>query len=374
MLRILLRTGFFFAFILTLFAVVPGHGQSFGRKARKAALKTRNKQISRFTVRTDFSKSKKYISFGVGMGASNYFGDLAPRSRRGSSDIGYTRTYSSLFYLHRIHPHITVRASLTHMRIMGDDFSVADLDQPNGDERGRFMRNLSFRNDIFEAAGVGIFELFPTDRGFLRRNFINPYGIFGLSFFRHNPKAKTPIEQGQTSKWVNLRPLGTEGQYTGIPGTPRPYSLWQVGIPLGVGIRYRLEDKWDLSLEFCYRFVFTDYLDDVSGKYPADTVYRSMLESGNTLGVKMSNRSAENTSARGGESRLAVFRRWKNNALSNVENFTPDPNQKDQVFRRINGNENGASPRGNKRRDYWIATAVHLAYILEIKQKPPKFR
>jgi hypothetical protein len=43
-------------------------------------------------------------------------------------------------------------------------------------------------------------------------------------------------------------------------------------------------------------------------------------------------------------------------------------------FVRIDGNENNAAPRGNKRRDYWMNTAFHLAYILEIKQKPPKFR
>jgi hypothetical protein len=43
-------------------------------------------------------------------------------------------------------------------------------------------------------------------------------------------------------------------------------------------------------------------------------------------------------------------------------------------FRRIRGNEYGAAPRGNKRRDYWLITALHLSYILEIKQKPPKFR
>ena len=68
------------------------YGQ-IGRAAKRAALKTRNKQISRFTVRTDFSKSKRYISFGGGMGMSNYFGDLTPRSTRTSSDLQYSRTY-----------------------------------------------------------------------------------------------------------------------------------------------------------------------------------------------------------------------------------------------------------------------------------------
>ena len=358
----------------SLLAITPSYGQ-LGKKARRASLKTRNKQISRFTVRTDFSKSKKYISFGGGAGISNYFGDLAPRSRRGSSDLGYTRTYMTGFYLHRIHPHITIRGGFTWMRLRGDDYSVADVANPSGDDKGRFSRNLSFRNDVFELSGVGVFELFPTDRGFLRRNFINPYGILGLSVFRHNPQTKTPVKSGtgaEPSKWVDLKPLGTEGQFTGIPGTPRPYSLLQIGIPLGVGVRYRLLDKWDLSFEFCYRFVFTDYIDDVSGKYPADTVYRQMIADGNELGVILSNRSAEDFASIEGQKRADVFKRWKDKGLSRTELFLKD--EEAGPFKRLDGNENGAAPRGNKRRDYWLCTAVHLAYILEIKQKPPKFR
>lgn len=347
----------------------------YGKRAKRAALKTRNKQISRFTVRTDFSKSKKYVSFGGGIGMSNYFGDLAPRSRRGSSDMGLTRTYLSGFYLHRIHPNITVRGALSWIRLRGDDYSVATIASPTADEEGRFIRNLSFRNDIFEISGVGIFELFPTDRGYLRRNFLNPYGILGLSLFYHNPKALTPYKRGEEQKWVALQPLGTEGQYTGIPGTPKPYSLIQLGIPLGLGVRYRIADKWDLSLEFCYRFVFTDFLDDVSGKFPADSVYKKMLEQGNELGVKMSNRSMEDRSAVDLENRANVFRSWKRPFATQRRKVEITYNDGEKyVMERYFGMENGASPRGNKARDYWLNTAVHLAYILEIKQKPPKFR
>ena len=395
-----LLIGFFITCGLLLNSISPVFGQ-YGKRAKRASLKTRNKQISRFTVRTDFSKSKKYISFGGGIGATNYFGDLAPRTRRGSSAMGLTRTYTTAFYLHRIHPHITIRGGLTWMRLRGDDYTVAGTTNPTGTDKGRFYRNLSFRNDIFEASAVGMFDLFPTDRGFLRRSFLNPYGVIGLAFFHHNPQAKTPITEPNTltrksSDWVDLQPLGTEGQFTGIPGTPAPYSLWQIGIPLGLGLRYRLADKWDLSLEICYRFVFTDYIDDVSSKYPSDEVYQKMIADGNTLGVSMSNRSAEVFAAVNGENRYVKINSWnrgtistgpskrgnqgdprenfpfesKVNSKGEVENLEPESSQ----FIRIDGNEHNAAPRGNKRRDYWLNTAFHVAYILEIKQKPPKFR
>jgi len=371
--------GILYVALFWILPTSPSLGQ-YGKKAKRAALKTRNKQISRFTVRTDFSKSKKYISFGGGFGASNYFGDLAPRSRRGSFDFSKTRTYFTGFYLHRIHPNITLRGALSWIRLRGDDYSVADISSPTNDEKGRFIRNLNFRNDIFEVSCVGIFELFPTDRGYLRRNFLNPYGILGLSFFHHNPVGKTPVIKGETNEWVDLQPLGTEGQNTGVPGTPQPYSLWQIGVPLGLGIRYRLADKWDLSFEFCYRFVFTDYLDDVSGKFPADSVYARMLEQGNELGVIMSNRSGELYAAVDGENRAASFKQWKTpfnekkpfGKLKDVE--IPYGEGESYTMTRYDGMENGASPRGNKRRDYWLNTSLNLAYILEIKQKPPKFR
>ena len=383
------------------------------RQQKRAFLKTRNKQISRFTVRTDFSKSKKYISFGGGIGMSNYFGDLAPNNTRTSTDLGYTRTYLTGYYLQRVHPNVTLRGGLSWMQLRGDDYSVADASAPDNSDYGRFIRNLSFRSNVFEVSGVGLFELFPTDRGFLRRTFLNPYFMMGLSVFYHNPQSKTPVggKPGDPkSDWIGLRDLGTEGQYTGIAGTPQPYSLLQVGVPLGIGVRYRLLDKFDLSLELGYRFVFTDYLDDVSGRYPSDEVLREMYTQENYMGILMSNRSAETIAAIEVLNRrsalttisraFSISQRDKISKGINQDRIEyymqsfPDSNytSADKLnagmyektnypatsdfynFRRVKGNEFGATPRGNKRRDYWLVTALHLSYILEIKQKPPKFR
>ncbi len=359
-------------FLLFLILLPLTLSAQWDKSSRRAYLKTRNKQISRFTVRTDFSRSKRYISFGLGTGLSNYFGDLTPRSTRTSTDLGYSRSYLTFFYLQRVHPNVTIRTSLSWMRLRGDDFSVSEISNPTSSDLGRFKRNLSFRTDIFEMSSVGLFELFPTDRGYLRRNFVNPYGLMGLSVFHHNPETKTPIVSGTSNDWIYLRPLGTEGQYTGISGTPKPYSLIQIGVPLGGGIRYRLLDKFDLSLEFCYRFVFTDYLDDVSGRYPSDEAYKEMLNQGNYDGITLSNRSAEIYAPIESEKRETFLRSHRDLSLTNRrEIYLTDD---DRTWTRIIGSESGASPRGSKRRDYWIVTGIHLSYIMELKQKPPKFR
>ena len=356
---------FLLVFPLNLFA-------QNSRAAKRAFLKTRNKQISRFTVRTDFSKSKRFTCFGGGLGMSNYFGDLTPRSRRGSSDLQYSRSFFTLFHLTRVHPNVNIRTQVSFQQLRGDDFSVSRLSNPTASDIGRFKRNLSFRNNIFEVSMSGLFELFPTDRGYLRRNFINPYGILGLSLFHHNPQTKTPIVKGTKSDWIDLQPLGTEGQYTGISGTPRPYSLIQIGVPLGAGVKYRLMDKWDLSLEFCYRFVFTDYLDDVSGKYPSEEVYQEMLRQGNYDGITLSNRSSEVYASIENQNRVDVLKSWKDYSLPNKsQTYLTDG---ERNWTRLIGSSSGASPRGSKRRDYWLTTGIHVSYILEIKQKPPKFR
>ena len=60
--------------------------------------------------------------------------------------------------------------------------------------------------------------------------------------------------------------MGTEGQGT-LLSDKSPYSLNQIAIPLGVGLKFNLAKRIAVSLEYGIRKTFTDYLDDVSGKY-----------------------------------------------------------------------------------------------------------
>ena len=46
-----------------------------------------------------------------------------------------------------------------------------------------------------------------------------------------------------------------------------PYSLSQFSIPMGLGIKLSLGEKFSLSAEYGVRMTFTDYLDDVGGIY-----------------------------------------------------------------------------------------------------------
>ena len=363
------------------------------RRAAKAAMRAKSREMSRFTVKRNFGKSKQYSAVGGFLGASNYYGDLAPRSRKFSTSLGLTRTYFGGFYSKRINANFSWRAGVSWARLRGDDFK-ADRGTLEGD--GRYKRNLNFRNDIIETSLVAIGDIFPTDRGYLRRDFFNAYGMVGLTIFYHNPKGYVPKGYGLPGEgtWTSLRPLGTEGQ--GLEGYKKKYSLIQPGIILGFGAKYRVSDKLDVGLEFGWRFTFTDYLDDVSTNYvnDKDAIVAHpdpVNDPQDRLWYIMSNKSGLRNGGANDEARS-----WTN------EPPTYEVRQSDgsyllgngaaQDIRRIKGygvkdvtrrNEqtgldevivDTGSPRGLKANDGYTVTTLTATYILEFRARTPKFR
>ena len=69
-----------------------------------------------------------------------------------------------------------------------------------------------------------------------------------------------------------LQPLGTEGQKATLLPTDANAGIqhtknFRVAIPIGIGARFRLNEVLDFSFEFGFRYLFTDYIDDVSKNY-----------------------------------------------------------------------------------------------------------
>ncbi len=89
---------------------------------------------------------------------------------------------------------------------------------------------------------------------------------------------------------VYLKPLSTEGE--GLPGYPdrKPYSLTQLAIPFGGGVKFAITNDWHIGLEVGLRKLFTDYLDDVSSTY-ADP--NDLLTAKGQLAVDLSYRGDE---------------------------------------------------------------------------------
>lgn len=235
-----------------------------------------------------------YSTVGFGIGTSNYYGDMAPYRRPLASTFKMMRWNISANYTRYFTPRLGARASFTWARIAGDDFAMNNDDKHQSNIL--FARNLQFRNDLKEFSLQGIFKLTPDGRSYDRRPQMGAYLFGGIALVAHNPKALyVDIDTGDKN-WVKLQSLGTEGQ--GNAGYAKPYSLVQLAIPIGVGVRYKINSKIDVSAELGFRFTFTDYLDDVSGAYADPALFTD-----DPVAFALSNRTQERVSARKGKDR-----------------------------------------------------------------------
>jgi len=121
----------------------------------------------------------------------------------------------------------------------------------------QIARNLGFKTYIVELSGHLEFNFFEFISGDDQAIF-TPYLLTGLSVFYFNPMGGI-IGSNST----NLNRLGTEGQ--GFK--TKKYSLIQMAIPYGIGIKYNFTGFWNFGVEVANRKALTDYLDDVSTTY-----------------------------------------------------------------------------------------------------------
>lgn len=185
---------------------------------------------------------------GFFLGAANYQGDLHPTH----FVFGETKIAYGGFISYPITEYLHARASVNKGAISGSDTN-SDLNS------GRLNRNLNFRSDIFEFGIQAEFHPFPLIFG--EEKIISPYIVTGINGFTFNPQAF------YIDRFYDLAPLGTEGQH--LEGSNiSPYKRFQISIPMGVGLDFRISDYNTIGLEFSMRKTFTDYLDDVSSNYP----------------------------------------------------------------------------------------------------------
>ena len=238
-----------------------------------------------------------YSEVGFGAGTSTYFGDLAGYSAPLRSLTTLPRWNVGLMYTRHFTPRLSARASFTWARIAGDDYSFTKSN-PTG-YAPQFVRNLQFRNDLKEFALTGMYDLIPGGRTPRNRPKVAPYLLLGVALVAHNPMGLTGRNRpdGSAQQWVALQPLGTEGQ--GQPGYAKPYSLVTVSIPMGLGVRYALNESFNLAAEVRLTPTFSDYLDDVGGNYPNPN------DLATPLAKEFSNRTLELLATRSGDSRQA---------------------------------------------------------------------
>lgn len=226
-----------------------------------------------FTTSDYWKGQRKEFFFGIG--ATNFLGDLGGLNRIGTDysfmDLEWstTRVSGHLGYRYRLRPWILTKTILQYGVFRGADNLTTEPFRRN--------RNLDFKCHLVELAQHLELVIFNNEhygkrhsisglKGMKNKNTL-VYLFSGITGFMYIPKALDG---------TNLRPLHTEGQ--GLANGPKPYGLFNWGIPFGMGTKIGLDQVWRISFELTYTKTFTDYIDDVS------TVYYDPVALGNAYG------------------------------------------------------------------------------------------
>ena len=173
-------------------------------------------------------------------GTSNYSGDLQDKR----FTFSQSHFAGGLGVSYDLSDNFSVRSGVTLAKISADDkYGVNKL------------RNLNFTSNLTEV-NLGL-EYYITR---LQDHALTPYVFGGIALYHFNPY--TTDTSG--TKYF-LKPLSTEGE--GFIAGRNNYSLTQLAIPFGAGVKLSLSDNINVGLEFGLRKLFTDYLDDVSTTY-----------------------------------------------------------------------------------------------------------
>ncbi len=187
-----------------------------------------------------FIAAAQNFYFSGRLGIANYQGDLKAKA----ISLSQAKLLASVGARYDLSEHITARSYLTLTSLRADDKKGTTAMQ---------QRNLNFKTKIFDWELTAQYSLFN-----LNDRWWTPYIFAGIGIFHFKPYTKDTSGK-----------LSTEGEGF-VPGA-KNYKLTQFSIPFGLGAEYSLNEDMRIGIEFGYRKIFTDYLDDVSNVYVDQT-------------------------------------------------------------------------------------------------------
>ncbi|MDX1666456.1 MAG: DUF6089 family protein [Saprospiraceae bacterium] len=209
------------------------------------------------------AEAQKGWEAGAWVGGSYYFGDLNT-----NFDLSLPGPAGGVIARYNFNERVSLKFSGNYGLMRGDD-ALSE----NTFERAR---NLSFRSHVIELSPVLEFNFLPYVHG-SELEWFSPYVFAGFNIAYFNPQAHLNEE------WIDLRPLGTEGQMRG-----EEYASFTGGLVYGLGFKFDLSYDWSVNIELGARQLFTDYLDDVSTTYPD---FDQLRDTRGDLAVILSDRS-----------------------------------------------------------------------------------
>ena len=226
-----------------------------------------------FSLSSTYAQYKPNQEFGFLGGAGYYTGDLNPthfNNLRVAGGITYRKNFDRRF---------SFKSSALYTNVYADDANSSDPIKVN--------RNLHFKSDIIELSGQIEFNFLPYETGNSLYSW-SPFIFTGVSIFNYNPKA-----EASDGQWYALQELGTEGQGTTSFQNRSKYSLTQLSVPFGGGVKIGVSDNFNIILEYGLRKTFTDYIDDVS------TTYAGIPSEFTNIAIELADRSIDGPQASG---------------------------------------------------------------------------
>ena len=246
-------------------------------------------QSNYFNSSRNWAFNKKEVYFGLS--ATNCLGDLGGGDGNGRQkspldlNIESTRIGFNGGFRYRFAPRFATKTNLNVSIVSGNDAYSNNV--------YRNSRNLSFRTMIVEVSQQLEFIFWYSENiksssrsiGRYVNNSSQAYLFSGVGALYYNPQAEY---QGE---WISLRPLGTEGQ--NMPDGPEPYAAYSVSVPLGIGFKTAITPYWRIGFEIAVHKTFTDYIDDVSGRFYNNFAAQAAAPDG-ALSVALADRSIAN--------------------------------------------------------------------------------
>lgn len=200
----------------------------------------------------------------INTGLMNYGGDL----QRSPYTFNEARLTAGAALTYNINKFV-LSAGLVYGNIQADDKKAKIYKE----------RNLNFKSAISEFNFCVEYDYMPR-----KENKLIPYVFAGVGAYHYNPYTY------YDSQKVYLQPLGTEGEGLSIFPDKKLYALTNIEVPLGIGVKYKVSSDLLIGIEFNSRLIFTDYLDDVSDKYPDKNI---LFKEHGQLAVDLSYRGDE---------------------------------------------------------------------------------
>ena len=203
------------------------------------------------------------------VGSAGYMGDLNPVNPFEIRNLAFGG-----FIKRNLDGYWALKLNVAHGQI-----EASDSDSENAHFRSR---NLSFFSPVTELSMQTEFNFFNYIPSISRKQY-SPYLFVGVGVVGFNPKTIYNDEVYELDRY------GTEGQ-----DLNKTYKKVALTMPIGAGVKYNFAGKWSLGGEIGYRTAYTDYLDDVSGKYASDAALVSPGDgSMTTLRMNLADRSPE---------------------------------------------------------------------------------